>query len=299
MKSNKGKFRSVTQSIKFITGILSWVVLILLVIVAAFLLYYFVSMKVYAQKGEAYRPPISLYTILTQSMVPNINPNDVIVDIKVEKPEDIKIGDVITFVSSATLTKGMTITHRVVDIKVENGEYQFFTKGDANIPMDGSPAKFSNILGKVLFRVPKLGLLQQFLATRGGWLIVVVIPALCIIISDILKLFRLKTAKDQVVTTLNKEEEAKKREENTKIEIEARLAERYGVNRKETEPDPLPKKNYINLSNGATKAPVTKMDLPIRIDLPKLRTEEKSSTKEAEKNTVSKARNAKKKGKKR
>jgi len=191
MKNKSEKFNSITASIKFITGILSWVVLVILVLIAAFLLYYFVSIKVYAKKGEEYRPPISLYTILTTSMVPNINKDDVIIDIKVNKPEDIKIGDVITFVSSATLTRGMTITHRVIDIKQENGEYLFYTKGDANLPQDSAPAQFNNILGKVLFRIPKLGLLQHFLATRGGWLIIVVIPALCVIISDVLKIFRL------------------------------------------------------------------------------------------------------------
>ena len=174
----KNNVNSLTQTIKFITGILSWVVLVILVMIAAFLLYYFISIKIYATKGEEFKPPVSLYTILTPSMVPNINPDDVIVDITVKNPESIKIGDVITFVSSASLTQGMTITHRVIDIKVENGEYLYYTKGDANLSQDIAPAKFKNVLGKVLFKVPKLGLIQHFLATRGGWLIVVVIPAI-------------------------------------------------------------------------------------------------------------------------
>jgi len=276
MKGKSEKFNSITGIIKFITGILSWVVLVLLVIVAAFLLYYFVSIKVYAKKGEEYRPPISLYTILTTSMVPNINKDDVIIDIKVDSPEDIKIGDVITFVSSATLTQGMTITHRVIDIKQENGEYLFYTKGDANLPADAAPAQFKNILGKVLFRIPKLGLLQHFLATKGGWLIVVVIPALWIIISDILKIFRLQSAKNQVESTLFKEEEKNQRDDALKHEVSQRLAERYIAKRRDNETDPIPKKNYIHISNGlqnnnVKKTKITKIDLPMRIDLPKLK----------------------------
>lgn len=273
MKVKNEKFNSITQIIKFIMGILSWVVLVLLVLIAAFLLYYFVSVKIYANKGEEFRPVISLYTILTESMVPNINPKDVIIDVTVKDPDDIQVGDVITFVSSASLTKGMTITHRVVDIKEENGEKVYYTKGDANLSPDGAPAKFSNVLGKVLFRIPKLGLLQYFLATKGGWLIIVVIPALVIIISDILKLFRLQMAKNQLETTLSKEERRKQQDELQKLEIEKNLARRY-ANRKSREPDPIPKKIYVKMSNGV-KFKNTPMELPQVSELPKLRFEER------------------------
>lgn len=296
MRKNE-KVNSITQAIKFITGILSWVVLVILVMIAAFLLYYFVSVKIYAQKGEEFKPPLSLFTILTPSMVPNINPDDVIVDITVKNPEKIKIGDVITFVSSATLTQGMTITHRVIDIKVENGEYLYYTKGDANLSQDLAPAKFSNVLGKVLFRIPKLGLLQHFLATKGGWLIVVVIPALIIIISDVLKIVRLKTTKDKIEATLAKEEEQKKKIEAKKAEIEKNLSTRYFVKRKETEQDPIPKKVYIKMSIGI-KPKITMADLPKRIELPKLRTEKEEIEKIKQEQIPPKKNNKKRTNKK-
>ena len=181
MKGKKEKYNSFTQAIKFIMGILSWTIFVILVLIAIFLIYYFVSSKVYASKGEDFRPPISLYTILTTSMEPNINRNDVIVDLTIKNPEDIKVGDVITFVSTSSLTKGMVITHRVINVKQDANGYSYQTKGDANLSPDTSYVPFSNVNGKVLFRIPKLGLLQSFLATKGGWLIVVVIPALFII----------------------------------------------------------------------------------------------------------------------
>ena len=119
MSEKRSKFSSITQIFKFITGIISWVMLVILVLIAAFLLYYFVSTKVYANKGESFKPAVSLYTIVTQSMEPNINPYDVIIDATVKNPENIKIGDVITFISTASISRGMTITHRVYDIKQE------------------------------------------------------------------------------------------------------------------------------------------------------------------------------------
>ena len=229
MSEKRSKFSSITQIFKFITGIISWVMLVILVLIAAFLLYYFVSTKVYANKGESFKPAVSLYTIVTQSMEPNINPYDVIIDATVKNPENIKIGDVITFISTASISRGMTITHRVYDIKQENGEYYYYTKGDNNISPDLVPASYSNVLGKVLIRIPQLGRLQAFLSTKAGWLIVVVIPALFVIISDIVKMFRLGSAKKSVDKQIMNEEIAKKEEELQKEETHQKLLERYNV----------------------------------------------------------------------
>ena len=64
MSPKKERFHSFTNILKFISGIISWTILVILVIVAGFLLYYFVSVKLYAQKGEAYKPAFSFYTVL-------------------------------------------------------------------------------------------------------------------------------------------------------------------------------------------------------------------------------------------
>ena len=198
MKKSSDKFSSISSKIKFISGIISWVILVILVVIAMFLLYYFVAAKIYAQKGEEYKPAFALYTILSPSMVPNIKVYDVIVDVNVKSPQDIQVGDVITFRSTSSMTKDMIITHRVVQVKEENGEYSYVTKGDANLSPDASPAPYKNVQGKVLFHIPQLGRVQEFLGTKGGWLLVVVLPALYVIISDILKIARLKTVKNEV-----------------------------------------------------------------------------------------------------
>ena len=209
MKEKKSKYVSFSQVIKFIMGILSWTVFAILVLIAIFLIYYFISTKLYAEKGENYRPQIGLYTILTGSMEPNINPYDVIVDWTITNPKDIKIGDVITFISTSSLTKGMTITHRVINIKEDQNGFSYQTKGDANLSPDTAYVPFTNVKGKVLFRIPQLGRLQSFLATKGGWLIIVVIPALIVIITDLLKIFRLTTAKGKIDILQRKENNKK------------------------------------------------------------------------------------------
>lgn len=294
MSKSKGRFSSITQTIKFITGILSWIILIILVIIAAFLLYYFVSTKVYAQKGENYKPAFSLYTILTQSMQPNINPYDVIVDVAVNDPEDIQVGDIITFVSTSSLTKGMTITHRVYDIKQENGEYMYYTKGDDNLGPDALPAPYSNVLGKVLFHIPQLGRIQSFLSTKGGWLIVVVIPAVIIIVLDILKIFRLQTAKNQVDVALTMEKDKKIKEEKRKKEIERNLERRYNLLLDEDEKKSEQEKIYNKEKEVAEKLKELEKEIQEEIEQPKKETEKpkvvtKSNDKAIEEKQTSKS----------
>lgn len=272
MKGKKEKFSSFTHILKFIMGVLSWTVFVILVLIAAFLIYYFVATKIYAQKGEEFRPIVSLYTIITESMEPNINPYDVILDVKVTNPEDIKIGDVITFTSISPLTKGMVITHRVVNIAQDASGYSYQTKGDNNLSPDASYVPFVNVHGKVLLRIPKLGYLQSFLATKGGWLIVVVIPALFIIISDIVKLFRLLDAKNNVETIQKKEEKKKKKVVEQKKAIEINLQQRYTPRRKFTDRDPVEHKKFtllqvlseqtLNIHLPKKKRNKRKMDLP-------------------------------------
>lgn len=282
MDTKKGKFRSFSSIVKFISGVLSWTILVILVIVACFLVYYFVSVKVYAQKGEDYKPAFALYTILSPSMEPNIKVYDVIFDVNVNSPEDIKEGDVITFVSTATLTKGMTITHRVVEIFHDENGYSYMTKGDNNIPNDGTAVPYDHVLGKVLFKIPQLGRIQEFLGTKGGWLIVVVIPAILVILSDILKLFRLQDAKKEVDNYENKEALKLEDINNKKKEIAENLNARYANVKKDLEikkeievpvitdiNEELPKLNTNNTIED--KDIDLLLELPKMVDIPKLK----------------------------
>lgn len=244
----KKRFSSITSTLKFISGIVSWIVLVILLLIAAFFIYYYISVKIYEQKGDKYKPLFSLYTILSPSMVPNINVYDVIIDTSVNSPEDIKVGDVITFISTANLTKGMTITHRVTQVKNENGKYSYVTKGDANLSPDGRAAEYENVLGKVLFKVPALGRVQSFLSTKSGWLLVVVLPALFIIVSDILKIFRLTDVKKNVKNREQIENAKLLKEDKKKQSIKDGLVEHYKKKRKDNDKPPIKERILINVN---------------------------------------------------
>ena len=110
------------------------------------------------------------YAVLSGSMEPTYHVGSLIYVRKVA-PEDVQIGDPITFVVNEDL---LVATHRVVDIAVETtgtetvkdeetGEettvevpldepaYYYQTKGDANADVDGAPVYYKNLIGEPVF----------------------------------------------------------------------------------------------------------------------------------------------------
>lgn len=192
---------------KYISTVISWTVFVLLIIIGVLLIYYYISVKLYATKGDKYEPKFSVYTIVSESMEPTINKFDVIINTKVDDIEDVKINDVVTFISTWQVTYGMTVTHRVVGTKtLDNGETCLITRGDNNTQEDATCVKKSELIGVVKAVIPNLGELQFFLSSKMGLLLVVLIPAVFIIIKDIFKIFNLS----QEIKEENKELNNKK-----------------------------------------------------------------------------------------
>ncbi len=223
------KKRNILKNIlKFVTDVISWTCLCLLILIGVCMVWYFISAKIYESKGEKYEPYFSLYTIISPSMEPNINVYDVILDTRVDDPKTIKVGDVITFISTGSLSNGMTITHRVVEV-IENEDGLFFrTKGDNNQTPDAALVLSENVLGKTLLKIPQLGRVQFLLANKGVWFIVILIPACGIIIYDLIKLFetsKIKTKVENVLAKSEPEEDPEKiqREKKRKEELKKRL----------------------------------------------------------------------------
>lgn len=114
------------------------------------------------------------YIIKTNSMEPTISINDVVITKKVEK-EEIKIGDVITF-----LQDGEVITHRITQID-DNGNYT--TKGDNNNIEDIFKITYENIEGKHILTIPYLGKIVQALDNKIVFLIITLIILIFMLIT--------------------------------------------------------------------------------------------------------------------
>lgn len=177
--------------IKFITSIISYALFIWLLLIGCTLLVYVADIKIKEYKGEKSQPAYNAYVVLTGSMLPEIKVKDVVVTKKYD-PKDLEVGDVITFLSSDVRLKDIVVTHRIVAKFYDEttGKYSFQTKGDANNTVDFTLAQDYNVIGKVIFKIPKLGYIQDLLATKGGLIIVVLIPCLVVLSYDIVKLIK-------------------------------------------------------------------------------------------------------------
>ncbi|KKS07318.1 MAG: Peptidase S26B, signal peptidase [candidate division WWE3 bacterium GW2011_GWE1_41_27] len=96
--------------------------------------------------GAAKLSGVSLFYVLTGSMIPAIGNGDVVVTVPVRK---IKNGDIISFKQNSVV-----VTHRVTEIqRTPEGAY-FSTKGDNNEHSDAFPVSEQELMGKVIFVIP-------------------------------------------------------------------------------------------------------------------------------------------------
>jgi signal peptidase I len=174
---------------KIILGVISYAVFIWLLLIGVTLLVYVLDIKIRAAKGDYSAPKYNAYVVLTGSMLPQIQVNDVVITKKVD-PSTLNEGDVITFASADSRFQGTIITHRIIkkNPPTDTEGYTFQTRGDNNNVADSALVPEANIYGKVIVKIPKLGYLQEFLASDGGWIIVILIPCLTVISYDIVKL---------------------------------------------------------------------------------------------------------------
>lgn len=97
------------------------------------------------------------YTVLTSSMTPSY-PAGTLVIVKPTDPQQIRIGDVVTYQLESN--KPGVVTHRVTQIIQPNkpgATISFVTKGDANSLVDAKPVLPVQVRGTVWYAVPYLG----------------------------------------------------------------------------------------------------------------------------------------------
>lgn len=126
-----------------------------------------------------------MFTVASGSMEPKYKIGDVLIS-KETKPEDVKVGDVISYLGASGSFKDKVITHQVVSIEQDsNGKYMFHTQGLTNIVED--PIVYENQLyGVVVYKMLLLSVVYKIVGTKLGLFICVVLPLLYIIGSEFL-----------------------------------------------------------------------------------------------------------------
>lgn len=171
--------------------------------------------------GSGKMPYIFGYRVLqviSGSMQPTIADETCII-IKKTDIEDIKVGDIITFVSESRDIYGFLNTHRVHDITedAETGETLFITKGDAYEKVDAHPVSYDQIAGKYVRELPFGRLLFKgirFLSDQNHYFVIVILPLSLCCVSYVKQLFdSLTKRKDEDDEEPGEESKRKKEDE--------------------------------------------------------------------------------------
>ena len=125
-----------------------------------------------------------VFAVATPSMETQIPEGSLVF---VRQAQEYSERDVIT----ARLSNGNTFTHRIISVDREN--QLVYTKGDANPSPDRLPTSFSDIIGKVIFTLPYLGLLSLNLNSNT---VVFVLAAVLIVLMIIRFALHKKSSKE-------------------------------------------------------------------------------------------------------
>jgi signal peptidase len=127
------------------------------------------------------------FTVRSGSMTPAIETGDVVVTAPIS-PLDARVGDIVTFVDPEGT--GKLFSHRVQSVQRQGSTVAFVTRGDANtstehwrVPADGS-------IGKVAYRIPKIGWALAWIDAGPVRLALIAIPALLLLWAALMRIWR-------------------------------------------------------------------------------------------------------------
>lgn len=163
----------------FFSKIIYWLISLFIISLVLLLVSTFIAIK---QMG------LDMRAVTSSSMTPSI-PIGALVVIQPVNIETILPGEIITFQSPEV--PNAVVTHRVREVTVRGGNRVFRTQGDANDDPDLELVPASSVLGRVVINLPFLGYLSQFIRSRRGWFLIVIIPAMTLIIIELINVLKL------------------------------------------------------------------------------------------------------------
>lgn len=114
-------------------------------------------------------------TVMSGSMEPALSTGDVVV-VRPVHPLAARVGDVVTFPSPDEGDR--LITHRVRRLHARGGAVEFETKGDANNATERWSVAEGGEIGRVAYRVRKLGYVLHWAGSAHGRLLLFALPVL-------------------------------------------------------------------------------------------------------------------------
>lgn len=114
-----------------------------------------------------YKPLI----VVSNSMENYISKGDLVI-VKMVGKNDLQKQDIIAYRLEG---QNYVVTHRIFDIKEEDGQIKYQTKGDNNVTPDGDLIKFNEVEGKYVTKISKLGNFLLFMQDPKGLVIMLLV----------------------------------------------------------------------------------------------------------------------------
>ena len=206
--------------LKVIVNTLAWIILALALLVTVAV---FSSER---NNGIAKLFGFMPMSVQSDSMAPTFREGDMVIVKEIDDLYALKEDDVITFYTSIEGNRVLN-THRIVSVNKTNSSISFTTKGDHNSINDRVDVGASDIVGKWTgVRLGGFGKAVDFLKTKTGFFICIVIPMAIFFLIELYKFIVTLIAFRKPKMTQSEEEEIKRRA------VEEYLA---GLKEKETE----------------------------------------------------------------
>lgn len=127
------------------------------------------------------------FTVRSGSMTPAIETGDVVVTRSIS-PLGARVGDVVTFVDPEGT--GKLFSHRVQSVRAVGDEVAFVTRGDANTSTERWRVPATGSIGRVAYRIPKIGYALSSVDSPPARLALIAIPALLLLWAALVRIWR-------------------------------------------------------------------------------------------------------------
>ena len=156
---------------------------------------------------------IRIFTVVTESMVPKYNVGDAIL-VKEVLPEELRVGDDITYLGKEETFKDKYITHQIIEIeKKEDGKYRIVTKGIANDEKDPEIDE-TQVFGRVLYKTKIISYFNGVVGNLYSMYFVVVVPMAIMIFFEFRAFRRDDNFDDEDEEDKKKKRKKEKQEDN-------------------------------------------------------------------------------------
>lgn len=178
--------------LKWVNHIVTGILVVVFIVFAAFVL---------LNKFSGGEPSIfgyQLKTVLSGSMEPTIKTGSIIAVKPGGDMTRFKEGDIITFMDE----ERRLVTHRIIEVVQSGDQTMYRTKGDNNNAPDQNLVMSGNVVAEYTgFTIPYLGYISEFVQSKNGILVTVILPGVLLLIYAIYTIWTAFRQLDKQMTT--------------------------------------------------------------------------------------------------